>query len=171
MFCFFNGQVPVPTSGLMDYALSLRPEYHQAILDVIAYYGWKNIIYIYDSHDGKLIFLFYFALLPNGDEKQSVKTSSSQPCLPFRREREQLIIYLQAFLLFQSIRRKNEREFEMGPRKKGQHLTSFSTNLRFPPFPFLCNTSSGFRLSVYIDVTKQTVSTKTSSVNFLFFYY
>jgi len=37
----------------MDYALSLRPEYHQAILDVIAYYGWKNIIYIYDSHDGK----------------------------------------------------------------------------------------------------------------------
>lgn len=46
-------QVPVPTSGLMDYALSLRPEYHQAILDVIAYYGWKNIIYIYDSHDGK----------------------------------------------------------------------------------------------------------------------
>ncbi len=47
-------QVPVPTSGLMDYALSLRPEYHQAILDVIAYYGWKNIIYIYDSHDGKI---------------------------------------------------------------------------------------------------------------------
>lgn len=46
-------QVPVPTSGLMDYALSLRPEYHQAILDVITYYGWKNIIYIYDSHDGK----------------------------------------------------------------------------------------------------------------------
>lgn len=39
----------------MDYALSLRPEYHQAILDVIAYYGWKNIIYIYDSHDGKTI--------------------------------------------------------------------------------------------------------------------
>lgn len=37
----------------MDYALSLRPEYHQAILDVITYYGWKNIIYIYDSHDGK----------------------------------------------------------------------------------------------------------------------
>lgn len=47
--------MPVPTSGLMDYALSLRPEYHQAILDVIAYYGWKNIIYIYDSHDGKFL--------------------------------------------------------------------------------------------------------------------
>ncbi|KAK4008252.1 hypothetical protein OUZ56_013400 [Daphnia magna] len=48
---WFPEKVPVPTSGLMDYALSLRPEYHQAILDVIAYYGWKNIIYIYDSHD------------------------------------------------------------------------------------------------------------------------
>uniref|UniRef100_A0A0P6DQ48 Glutamate receptor ionotropic, kainate n=1 Tax=Daphnia magna TaxID=35525 RepID=A0A0P6DQ48_9CRUS len=51
---WFPEKVPVPTSGLMDYALSLRPEYHQAILDVIAYYGWKNIIYIYDSHDGLL---------------------------------------------------------------------------------------------------------------------
>ena len=51
---WFPEKVPVPTSGLMDYALSLRPEYHQAILDVIAYYGWKNIIYIYDSHDGKI---------------------------------------------------------------------------------------------------------------------
>lgn len=39
----------------MDYALSLRPEHHQAILDVIAYYGWKNIIYIYDSHDGEFL--------------------------------------------------------------------------------------------------------------------
>ncbi|XP_046649597.1 glutamate receptor 1-like isoform X1 [Daphnia pulicaria] len=51
---WFPEKVPVPTSGLMDYALSLRPEYHQAILDVITYYGWKNIIYIYDSHDGLL---------------------------------------------------------------------------------------------------------------------
>ena len=42
----------------MDYALSLRPEYHQAILDVITYYGWKNIIYIYDSHDGKFSSVF-----------------------------------------------------------------------------------------------------------------
>lgn len=46
-------KVPVPTSGSMDYALSFRPEYHQAILDVIIHYGWKKIIYIYDSHDGE----------------------------------------------------------------------------------------------------------------------
>ena len=40
---------------MMDYALSLRPEYHQAVLDVVNYYGWKKIIYIYDSHDGTYI--------------------------------------------------------------------------------------------------------------------
>lgn len=45
--------MPVPTSGSMDYALSFRPEYHQAILDVIIHYGWKKVIYIYDSHDGE----------------------------------------------------------------------------------------------------------------------
>ena len=38
----------------MDYALSFRPEYHQAILDVIIHYGWRKVIYIYDSHDGEL---------------------------------------------------------------------------------------------------------------------
>ena len=42
----------------MDYALSLRPEYHQAILDIIAHYNWKSIIYIYDSHDGSYRSLF-----------------------------------------------------------------------------------------------------------------
>lgn len=45
-------KVLLPTSGSMDYSLSLRPDYHQAVLDIIAYYGWKNIVYIYDSHDG-----------------------------------------------------------------------------------------------------------------------
>ena len=52
-FFFPGDQVLSPTSGSMDYALSLRPEYHQAILDVIAHYGWKSIVYIYDSHDGQ----------------------------------------------------------------------------------------------------------------------
>lgn len=103
----------------MDYALSLRPEYHQAILDVIAYYGWKNIIYIYDSHDGKLIFLFYFALLPNGDEKQSVKTSSSQPCLPFRRERESSLLFIYRLSFYFSLheeRTKGNSRWGLGKR-------------------------------------------------------
>lgn len=87
-------------------------------------------------------------------------------------ERERAAYYLFTGFPFISVYTKTARKgIRDGASKKGQHLTSFSTNLRFPPFPFLCNTSSGFRLSVYIDVTKQTVSTKTSSVNFLFFYY
>lgn len=36
----------------------MRPEYHQAIIDTVRYYGWKKIIYMYDSHDGKSIFWF-----------------------------------------------------------------------------------------------------------------
>ena len=43
----------------MDYALSLQPDYHRAILDVIKYYAWDHIIYIYDSHDGKTISLSF----------------------------------------------------------------------------------------------------------------
>jgi hypothetical protein len=31
----------------------MRPDYHRAIIDTVRYYGWKKIIYLYDSHDGK----------------------------------------------------------------------------------------------------------------------
>ncbi|KAK9500033.1 hypothetical protein O3M35_001375 [Rhynocoris fuscipes] len=31
----------------------MRPDYHQAIIDTVKYYGWRRIIYLYDSHDGK----------------------------------------------------------------------------------------------------------------------
>jgi len=68
---------------MMDYALSLRPEYHQAVLDVVNYYGWKKIIYIYDSHDGtyinEIVYLYttsikkysiVYILLPEVDHKQ-----------------------------------------------------------------------------------------------------
>jgi len=33
----------------------MRPDYHQAIIDTIQYYGWQSIIYLYDSHDGELL--------------------------------------------------------------------------------------------------------------------
>lgn len=46
-------QVLTPSSGSLDYAISMRPEYHQAIIDVVKFYGWKHIIYMYDSHDGE----------------------------------------------------------------------------------------------------------------------
>lgn len=33
----------------------MRPDYHQAIIDTIRFYGWDKITYLYDSHDGKYI--------------------------------------------------------------------------------------------------------------------
>lgn len=38
--------------------VSLRPRYLRAIVDVINYYTWKTIIYLYDSDNG----MYYFAL-------------------------------------------------------------------------------------------------------------
>ncbi|KAI5647012.1 receptor family ligand binding region domain-containing protein [Phthorimaea operculella] len=51
---WFPEKVIPPSSGLIDYAVSMRPDYHKAVIDTITYYGWKNVIYIYDSHDGLL---------------------------------------------------------------------------------------------------------------------
>jgi len=36
----------------------MRPDYHQAIIDTIQYYGWQSIIYLYDSHDGELLHIY-----------------------------------------------------------------------------------------------------------------
>ncbi|KAF9799190.1 hypothetical protein SFRURICE_006450 [Spodoptera frugiperda] len=61
---WFPEKVIPPSSGLNDYAVSLRPDYHRAVIATITHYGWKSVIYIYDSHDGKLHihcdFLFTF---------------------------------------------------------------------------------------------------------------
>ncbi|CAH0577972.1 unnamed protein product [Chrysodeixis includens] len=51
---WFPEKVIPPSSGLIDYAVSMRPDYHRAVIDTITHYGWKNVIYIYDSHDGLL---------------------------------------------------------------------------------------------------------------------
>ncbi|XP_046678070.1 glutamate receptor 1-like isoform X1 [Homalodisca vitripennis] len=51
---WFPEKVLAPSSGFLDYAISMRPDYHQAIIDTVRYYGWKRIIYLYDSHDGLL---------------------------------------------------------------------------------------------------------------------
>jgi len=50
---WFPEKVLAPSSGSLDHAISMRPDYHKAIIDVIRYYGWRKIIYLYDSHDGK----------------------------------------------------------------------------------------------------------------------
>lgn len=51
---WFPEKVLAPSSGFLDYAISMRPEYHQAIIDTVKYYGWTRIVYLYDSNDGKL---------------------------------------------------------------------------------------------------------------------
>ncbi|CAK1554887.1 unnamed protein product [Leptosia nina] len=48
---WFPEKVIPPSSGLIDHAVSMRPDYHRAIIDVIHHYGWDEIIYMYDSHD------------------------------------------------------------------------------------------------------------------------
>lgn len=54
---WFPEKVLAPSSGFLDYAISMRPEYHQAIIDTVRYYGWHKIIYLYDSNDGRFYFL------------------------------------------------------------------------------------------------------------------
>lgn len=49
----YEFQVLTPSSGFLDFAVSMRPNYHQAIIDTIRFYGWKKITYLYDSHDGE----------------------------------------------------------------------------------------------------------------------
>ncbi|XP_023943017.1 glutamate receptor 1-like [Bicyclus anynana] len=51
---WFPEKVNPPSSGLIDHAVSMRPDYHKAIVDTIVHYGWTDVIYIYDSHDGLL---------------------------------------------------------------------------------------------------------------------
>lgn len=52
---WFPEKVLAPSSGFLDYAISMRPEYHQAIIDTVRYYGWGRIVYLYDSNDGKIM--------------------------------------------------------------------------------------------------------------------
>ncbi|CAG0880492.1 unnamed protein product, partial [Darwinula stevensoni] len=67
-----------PSSGLMDYAVSIRPEYHRAIIDVILYYGWQEIIYIYDSHDGKFSSLHEFLKRTGKGNENRLSARASQ---------------------------------------------------------------------------------------------
>ncbi|KAK4877739.1 hypothetical protein RN001_010245 [Aquatica leii] len=71
---WFPEKVLAPSSGFLDYAISMRPEYHQAIIDTVRYYGWRSIIYLYDSNDGLLrLQQIYQGLIP-GNEAFRVTT-------------------------------------------------------------------------------------------------
>ncbi|XP_043461147.1 glutamate receptor 1 isoform X2 [Leptopilina heterotoma] len=51
---WFPEKVLTPSSGVNDFAISMRPDYHRAIIETVQYYKWKKIVYLYDSHDGLL---------------------------------------------------------------------------------------------------------------------
>lgn len=48
------------------YGLSLRPRYLRAILDIIKYYNWKTIYYLYDTDGGNIFLLYFVKCLNNG---------------------------------------------------------------------------------------------------------
>ncbi|XP_029675555.1 glutamate receptor 1-like [Formica exsecta] len=79
---WFPEKVLTPSSGLLDFAISMRPDYHRAIIDTVRYYGWKKIIYLYDSHDGKSLTprLSHAFLILQGDSRglqpRSARTST-----------------------------------------------------------------------------------------------
>jgi len=41
-------------SSMMDFATSMRPDFHRAVIDTISHYGWNDIIYLYHSYEGML---------------------------------------------------------------------------------------------------------------------
>lgn len=57
---WFPEKVLAPSSGFLDYAISMRPEYHQAIIDTVRYYGWGRIVYLYDSNDGNVLIINHY---------------------------------------------------------------------------------------------------------------
>ncbi|XP_011631786.1 glutamate receptor 1-like isoform X3 [Pogonomyrmex barbatus] len=71
---WFPEKVLTPSSGLLDFAISMRPDYHRAIIDTVRYYGWKKIIYLYDSHDGLLRLQQIYQGLKPGNESFQVET-------------------------------------------------------------------------------------------------
>lgn len=40
------------------YTVFMRPLYEEAMMDIIRYYSWKHILYIYDSTEGEHCFFF-----------------------------------------------------------------------------------------------------------------
>ncbi|XP_047476000.1 glutamate receptor 1-like [Penaeus chinensis] len=75
---WFPENVPNPSSGLMDYATSMRPDYHRAIIDLIIHYRWDHIIYLYDSHDGlKLLTPAYRQITNEAAQGAFIKASGT----------------------------------------------------------------------------------------------
>uniref|UniRef100_A0A0C9QXE8 Glu-RI_0 protein n=1 Tax=Fopius arisanus TaxID=64838 RepID=A0A0C9QXE8_9HYME len=91
---WFPEKVLTPSSGFLDFAISMRPDYHRAIIDTVRHYGWKKIIYLYDSHDGLLRLQQIYQGLRPGNESFQVDTvkriQNTSEALDFLRTLEEL---------------------------------------------------------------------------------
>lgn len=62
----FPEKVQEPSSATINFALGMRPNYVRAVIDIIEFYQWDRIIYLYDSDDGLLRLQQIFEMLkPN----------------------------------------------------------------------------------------------------------
>ncbi|CAL8121822.1 unnamed protein product [Orchesella dallaii] len=62
-------EIVVRESERLDFVTKIRPDLHQAIMDITAHYGWKNVIYLFHSNEGLLRLQSIF-------EKQGFKNES-----------------------------------------------------------------------------------------------
>ena len=52
------------------FTIEIRPQYHQALMDLITYYGWTDVIYIYSDFDGLLRLQKIFQDIPRSHTGQ-----------------------------------------------------------------------------------------------------
>ncbi|XP_055317645.1 glutamate receptor 1-like isoform X2 [Sitodiplosis mosellana] len=100
---WFPEKVLTPSSGFLDFAISMRPDYHEAIIDTIRHYGWEKIIYLYDSHDGLLRLQQIYQGLRPGNETFQVETvkriANATNAIDFLRTLEELNRWSKKFIV------------------------------------------------------------------------
>ena len=50
-----------------EFAIQIRPDYHEALVDIITYYGWEKIIYVYCDFDGLLRLQGIYSSIPKDE--------------------------------------------------------------------------------------------------------
>nr|QZH55032.1 ionotropic glutamate receptor 11 [Achelura yunnanensis] len=164
---WFPEKVIPPSSGLRDYAISLRPDYHKAVIDTIKYYGWKNVIYIYDSHDGLLRLQQLYISLKPGRASFRIscvkRVSSAYDVLLFLRALERIDRWTNKYVILDSTTRlaketlvTHVRDVQLGRRNYHYLLTGLVMDDRWEKevMEFGAINVTGFRL---LDMSKTIV--------------